>query len=204
MSKARDLSRVVSPDHADGRLRKKVLVRSAVLAPRRPSVARIVSAALFGAILIAFALPFGAVSCEGPPVHFTGYELATWRVPETSPPATTDDGDKLKDEIESQASIWALIALVAAVAGLAVGLLERRGAGIAASVGLFAIVTLFATAFNTMATVEFEEGYVSAAALFGLAASWQAVMAIRRVRARRRAPPAKRSPASGAPGVSGV
>jgi hypothetical protein len=123
-------------------------------------------------------------------VHFTGYELATWRVPETTPPATTDDGDNLKDEIESQASVWALIALIAAVVGVALGLLGRRGAGIAASVGLFAIITLFATAFNTNATVEFEDGYVSAAALFGLAAAWQAVIAIRRVRARRRAPPA--------------
>lgn len=157
--------------------------------PRRPPISRIVSAALFAGILIAFALPFGTVSCEGPPVRFTGYELATSRVPETTPPATTDDGDNLKDEIEAQTSVWALFALLAAVAGLVLGLLGRRGAGIAASVGLCAMLALSATAFNTEATVEFEAGYRGAAWLFGLAAVWQAVVAIRRRRARRRAPP---------------
>ncbi len=73
-------------------------------------------------------------------------------------------------------------------------LLERRGGGIAAFVGLGAIVALFASAFNTMAGVEFEAGYVSAAALFGLAAVWQAVVTIRRLRARRLASPVTSPP----------
>jgi len=154
--------------------------------PHRPLVSRRVSPALFAAILVAFALPFATVSCNGPPVHFTGYELAAWSVSETTPPATTDDGKNLKDEIESEVSGFAFLALVAAVAGLALGLLARRGGGIAASVGLCAIVALFAEAFGTLATVEFEAGFVSAAALFGLASVWHAVVAIRRVRARRR------------------
>ena len=94
--------------------------------------------------------------------------------------------------------VWALFALIAALAGLALGLLGRQGAGIAASVGLCAMFALLAAAFTTDATVELEEGYESAAALFGLAAVWQAVVAIRRLRARRRASRAIRSAGSGA------
>jgi hypothetical protein len=71
--------------------------------PSRPLVSRRVSPVLFAVILFAFALPFGTVSCEGPPVKFTGYQLATWQVPETTPPATTDDGKNLKDAVESRA-----------------------------------------------------------------------------------------------------
>jgi hypothetical protein len=60
---------------------------------------------MFAVIVIAFALPFGTVSCEGPPVSFTGYELATWRVQQTSPPATTDDGKSLPGEVERRSSL---------------------------------------------------------------------------------------------------
>jgi hypothetical protein len=154
----------------------------------RTRVARFVSPALFAAILVAFALPFGTVSCEGPPVQFTGYELATRTVPQTTPPATTDDGESLPDAIEDEAGGWALIALVAAALGAALGFARRRGGGFAASAGLIAVAGLFWSSFDVLGgpEVEYELGYVATAVLFALAAVWHSALAIRRGLGRRR------------------
>jgi hypothetical protein len=102
-----------------------------------------VSPALFAAILVAFALPFGTVSCEGPPVSFTGYELATWRVQQTSPHSKTEKGKSLSAEIERRSSVVTLIMLLSAVVGLALGLANRLGAGVATAVGLTATALLW-------------------------------------------------------------
>jgi hypothetical protein len=114
-----------------------------VVRPRRPLLLRGVSPALFAAILIAFALPFGTVSCEGPPVSFTGYELATWRVQQTSSRSKTDEGQPLSAAIEDRSSGMAFLMLTCALAGLVLGLANRLGAGIATSAGLTATALLW-------------------------------------------------------------
>jgi hypothetical protein len=151
--------------------------------PRRPLVSRRVSPVLFAVILFAFALPFGTVSCEGPAVKFTGYQLATWQVPETAPPATTDDGANLKDAVEHRASFWALLTLGAAVAGGLLGIAGRRGGGIAASVGLAGVLMLFgATEPLSLGgpDVKFEGGFALTAFLYCVLALWHAIVSIRR------------------------
>jgi hypothetical protein len=150
--------------------------------PRRPFVSRRVSPALFAAILVAFALPFGTISCEGPPVEFTGYELATWRVQQTTPPATTDDGKSLPVAVESQGSAMAFFMLASAVAGLALGLAGRRGAGFAVLAGLFGAVALWAKVLDIESGAEPKGGFELASFLFLLLAFWHGALAIRRTR----------------------
>jgi hypothetical protein len=152
--------------------------------PRRPIVSRRVSPVLFAAILVAFALPFGAVSCNGPPVKFTGYELATWRVQQTSPPATTDDGESLPNVIERKASFWALLMLIATVTGLALGLAGRRGAGFAVVAGLVGVVALMTRSGEMFGPdIEYELGFRIAAWTYVALALWHIGFAVHRRRA---------------------
>jgi hypothetical protein len=147
----------------------------------RPFFLRSVSPALFAAILVAFTLPFGTVSCEGPPVTFTGYELATWRVEQTSPPARTDNGESLPAEIERRSSAVTLIMLLSAVLGLVLGLANRPGAGVAAAIGLTATVLLWGRLGNLFsADVEPRLGFELATGLYLLTAVWH--VGLRRLR----------------------
>lgn len=80
------------------------------------------STVLFAAALLAFLFPFGtAESSRGDEVSLTGVELATQSVDQR--PA-------------------ALAVLVAAATGLALGLANRRGGGLFASIGLVAVQLL--------------------------------------------------------------
>ena len=150
--------------------------------PRRPYVSRKVSPALFVAILVAFALPFGTVSCQGPAVEFTGYELATWRVPQTTPPAKTDGGESLPEAIEDKASAITLLMLLSAVAGLFLGLAGRSGAGFAVAGGLVCALALWSKVIDINNGADPEGGFVLATLLFLLLAVWHAALAIRRRR----------------------
>jgi len=102
-------------------------------------VSRIFSITAFAAVLLAFALPFGAVSsCDGEEVHFTGVELATFTVP----PDSSYRGD-LHRRVERNAGVLALIALGAAAVGLALAVIGRTGRGVCAAVGLLNMQLLF-------------------------------------------------------------
>jgi hypothetical protein len=157
--------------HAEGAVR-----------PRRPFISRKVSPALFAAILVAFALPFGTVQCQGPPVEFTGYELATWRVQQTTPPAKADDGESLPTVIERKGSAMAFVMLVSAVLGLVLGLAGRRGAGIAVAIGLVGAFVLWVQALDINNGAEPKDGLVLATVLLVVLGLWHAVLAIRRRR----------------------
>jgi hypothetical protein len=149
--------------------------------PHRSFVLRSVSPALFAAILLAFALPFGTVSCEGPPVTFTGYELATWRVQQTSPPALTDRGKSLPAEIERRSSVVTLIMLLSAVLGLVLGLADRRGAGVAAAIGLTATILLWGRVVGLFsAEVEPRLGFALATGLYLVLAAWHVALRLLR------------------------
>lgn len=154
--------------------------------PRRPVVSRRFSPALFAAILVAFAMPFGTVSCQGPEVQFTGYELATWRVQQTNPPATTDDGKSLPDAIEHEASALAFLMLLSVVAGLGLGLAGHRGAGFAVAAGLVCAAALWSRVLDINSGAMDERGFDLATILLLLLGLWHAALAIRR---RRLGPP---------------
>ena len=85
--------------------------------------------------MLAFALPFGVVSSrDGPEVRCTGAELATFSVP-----ADSGSERELAREVEQSASPFALVALVAAAAGLGRLALRRAGVGACTWVALVAI-----------------------------------------------------------------
>jgi len=150
--------------------------------PDRPFISRKVSPALFVAILVAFAMPFGTVSCEGPPVEFTGYELASWRVQQTTPPAMTDDGESLPAVIERKGSAMAFVMLVSVVLGLVLGLAGRRGAGIASAIALVGAFVLWVQALDINNGAEPKDGFVLTTLLLLALAVWHTALAIRRGR----------------------
>ena len=149
---------------------------------RRPFVSRKVSPALFAAILVTFALPFGTVSCDGPPVEFTGYELATWRVQQTAPPAKTDDGESLPEAVEREASAITLIMLLTAVAGLVLGLAGRVGAGFTVAGGLICALVLWSKILDINSGADPRAGFALATLLLLVLAVWHTALAIRRGR----------------------
>jgi len=102
-------------------------------------MSRLFSATAFAAAVLAFALPFGAVSsCDGEEVRFTGVQLATFTVQ----PDDSKQGD-LHVQVERNGGALALVALVAAGWGLALAAIGRAGGGVCASIGLLAIQLLF-------------------------------------------------------------
>ena len=111
--------------------------------------------ALLAAAVLAFLLPFGTVSC-GTPVTFTGLELATAGVP-----ASSDEGHEFASEVESSGSAVALLGLLAAVAGLILAAAAVPGAGVAAIVGLLAVLLLPWIASYQWASYEVHEGGLS-------------------------------------------
>ncbi|HEX2303471.1 MAG TPA: hypothetical protein VHH57_07590 [Gaiella sp.] len=132
--------------------------------------------ALLAAAVLAFLLPFGTVSC-GTPVTFTGLELATAGVP-----ASSDKGHEFASEVESSGSAVALLGLLAAVAGLILAAAAVPGAGVAAIVGLLAVLLLPWIASYQWASYEVHEGWALAVA--SLAGTCGLSMA--RARSRRR------------------
>lgn len=140
------------------------------------------SPALFAGILLAFLLPFATVSCSDEEVTFTGLQLALAQVPEPQGPAPFDES--LAEDVEREATVWAFIALGAAVAGVVLGTLRRRGGGIAAAVGLVGELGLLWAYVATLATVDVHAGFLLGLAGFLLLAAGHAVAAIRRRLAR--------------------
>ena len=155
---------------------------------RRPaSAARLTASTLLGAALLAFLFPFATVSC-GEPVTFTGLELATARVASDAP---TSDEREFGDEIESNGTTLALIALVAIALGLGLALVELRGAGAAALVGLLALLLLPWSAAASMADFAVHGGYVLATGALTVLVGLRRIQAVsRRSREHRRRWPA--------------
>jgi len=98
-------------------------------------MSRLLSATLFAGAVLAFALPFGAVSsCDGEEVRFTGVELATFTVP---PDANTKG--TLHKDVERNGGLFALLALSAAVSGATLALLGKGRSGTCASLAIVAM-----------------------------------------------------------------
>lgn len=143
--------------------------------------ARWSSPALFAGIVLTFLLPFGTVSCSGEQVTFTGGELALFQVPTDATDYEGDDAS-LAETVEGEAGVPAFVALAAALVGFGLGLAGRRGGGVAAAVGLSAMLLLAWKAVTSLATVYVHAGYVLALVGFGTVASYHALAARRRRR----------------------
>jgi hypothetical protein len=155
-----------------------------VRAGRPASASRLTLSLLFAACLLAFLLPFATVSC-GEPVTFTGLELATGRVAEGAPADEREFGD----EIESNGTKLALIALIAVAVGLGLAAAQAPGVGPVAVVGLLALLLLPWSAWLADFTVH--TGYVLATgALVAVVGVRRGEAVRRRHRERRRRWPA--------------
>jgi len=152
----------------------------------RSRIARWFSPTVFAGIVLAFALPFATVSCNGGPVHTTGIQLATWTVPDGHPHATTDDGGSLVREIETRESLAALLTLLTAVAGFACGVTWRRGEAIASLLGLVFVIAMVFQSID-YADVTYEAGFVLVSLGFPLLIVWHVSAAVVRYRRARRA-----------------
>ena len=142
---------------------------------------RVAAATSLAGGMLAFALPFGMVSsCDGPEVHFTGAELATFSVP-----AHSGSERELACEVEQSASPFAFVALVAAAAGLGLLALRRAGAGACTWVALVAIQLAAIALLTAGDASDLLEGYYLS--LLGLPLAGLPCLAgwIRSLRARR-------------------
>ena len=142
---------------------------------------------------MAFFLPFATVSCNGESVAFTGAQLASYSVPDSSSPGDSYQGS-LADDVEGDAAGVALVALVAALWGLAAAGVGRGKPGVAAAVGLGAMLVLLAQGALTWATVDYHVGFWLVLALY-LGLTFSHARAALRRRRRRRATETRRTPA---------
>jgi len=151
---------------------------------------------LAGAVLCSF-LPFATVSCsEDETVRVTGAQLATFSVPG----ATRDDSGEpnFAQQVEDEGSVLALMALLAALGGLALALLRplRRGWPCAlAFVALGALLLDLGNALAELATVELHVGFIGTTALLTAVLVGNLVGAIRGRRRSAVPPPASESSA---------
>ena len=108
---------------------------------------RRITATAFTAAMLAFLLPFGAVSnCDGQEVRFTALELATSDVP---PRPHVNAEDPLDEEVEHNGSLLAAATLLATILGLVLTLARRRGGLVCAIVALVALgLTVLSIAFR--------------------------------------------------------
>ena len=141
---------------------------------------RRLTSTMLAAAALAFLLPFGTVSCDGEEVSFTGIELATFSVDQDP-----DEPDgTLVNEVESNGSGIALVALAVAIIGAAVAARRNRGGGYAVGglVALF-LLDMQAEAILFGPDVAYGAGYLLSFASFAAAGLTRLVT---RLRARRR------------------
>jgi hypothetical protein len=139
------------------------------------------SPTLFAVIALCFLLPFATVSCSEAETTFTGYQLATWTVPEGG---TVGDRD-ISAQVEDKGSVLAVLILAAAALGLVAGVLRLpRGEGWCAAVGLALTLALLYQLVTSMASATIYEGYTFTLLLF----VWAAVLHGARAWRRRRRP----------------
>lgn len=112
--------------------------------PTRAQISRWLSPSLFALIALCFLLPFATVSCDDATTTFTGAQLVTHTVPPGGVLYEAPDcSNDISVCVERNASTTATIALLAALIGLALGVLGvGRGPGWCAAVGFAALLTL--------------------------------------------------------------
>jgi hypothetical protein len=138
--------------------------------------------ALFGLAALAFLLPFATVSCDGAETTFTGVQLVTKTVPAGG---VTHDGSVLGEEVEDDATLFAVAALAAAVFGFALSAFGVvKGPGWVAAVGLVSTLLMAQSTVDVFGpTITFHIGYLLTLLLFLAASVLYAWRAIKRRRA---------------------
>src|SRR3954462_4154928 len=96
--------------------------------PRIHSLRPHTSPTLFALAALAFLLPFATVSCDGAKTSFTALQLVTYSVPAGGAPgddnsSSCDDRRDIAARAEARDSPLAIVALAAAVLGLALSAL---------------------------------------------------------------------------------
>jgi hypothetical protein len=153
-------------------------------------VRRFISPSLFALVVLSFALPFATVSCDSATTTFTGIQLVTRTVPrggvvDEAPDCSTSIGVC----VERAGSTPATIALLAALVGLALGLLGMsKGPGWCAGVCVLALLVVFFRAFASFADVHFLAGFQLALLLAFVACALHIRRAWRRRRSRPKRP----------------
>jgi hypothetical protein len=152
---------------------------------------RWLSPSLFALVALCFTLPFATVSCDDATTSFTGVQLVTWTVPHGGVLNEAPDcSNDISVCVERTAAPIATFALLAAFAGLALGLFGIvRGPGWCALVGLLAVIYLPFSGGLFGPTVTTHSGYVLALLLFICTWVLHIVRAVRRLRRRRAARP---------------
>jgi hypothetical protein len=153
------------------------------------TVHRWLSPSLFALVALCFLLPFATVSCDDASTTFTGAQLVTWTVPNGG---VLDEGPDCSSDIsacvESTAAPPATLALLAAFAGLVLGLFGIvRGPGWCAGIGSLTVIYLPFSGGVFGPTVTTHSGYVLALLLFLCVWVLHIVRAFRRMRRRHRA-----------------
>jgi hypothetical protein len=150
---------------------------------RRPRL----SPALFALICVCFVLPFATVSCNGAETSFTGVQLATRTVPVGGHVDGSGCSADIGTCVEQKGSSLALVALVAAVVGLLLGLFgAAKGPGWCAASGIAAMVGIGIRGFDPLGpTVTFRIGYWLILLLFLTVGCTHVVYARHRRRSRR-------------------
>jgi hypothetical protein len=125
---------------------------------------RWLSPTLFAVAALAFLLPFATVSCDGKSTTFTGAQLVTHTVPKGG--VLDEPGDcstYIGTCVENASSGTAAVALLAALLGLAIGVIGvARGPGWCAAVGLGALLVMPFEGGLVGPDVNLRSGYVSA------------------------------------------
>jgi len=162
-------------------------------ARRRPA-----SPLLLAGAMLCFVLPFGTVSCsEDETVRVTGVQLATFSVPG----ATSDDSGEpnFAQQVEDEGSVLALVALLAALGGLAFAVLRPLRRGWPCALAFVALGALLLDLGNAtlveLATVELHVGFIGTTALLTAVLVGNLVGAIRGRRRSAMPPPASESSA---------
>jgi hypothetical protein len=147
----------------------------------------------FALVGLCFLLPFATVSCDGAKTTFTGLQLVTHTVPRGGVPGYDEYADNpcttdISVCVEHRAGGCATAALVAALIGLALGLLGFvRRPGWVATVGLVAMLVLGLTGFSFLGgpDVHYLVGYDIACLLFLALGVYHFGLAVGRRRRRR-------------------
>lgn len=148
----------------------------------RPAVARLAGCALYALVALAFLLPFLQSTTDARAGKATGVELARGE-PSLTGRYVHDAFEGQVEQVFSDGRAPALVALVAALAGLALTWLPYRigpAAGSAAGLaGLGAMFVLYQQAGSAFALTSWRPGFWIAAAAFLVAGGWALAVAVR-------------------------
>ena len=148
----------------------------------RPAVARLAACALYALVALCFLLPFLSVAIDARTGEATGLELARGE-PSLSGRYVHAAFEGQVEEVFDDGRMPALVALVAALAGLALSWLPYRigpALGVVSgAAGLGGLFVLYQQAGTAFAATSWKVGFWIAAAVFLAAGGWSLALALK-------------------------